>query len=76
VEDADRLARWLFRRPLNVRPGDAPEQNVALAEPVPVYITYLTAAPEGSRIAFHSDAYGRDRQLLARLGSASFAHAR
>jgi murein L,D-transpeptidase YcbB/YkuD len=28
---------------------------------VPVFITYLTAAPEGDRIAFRDDAYGRDR---------------
>lgn len=76
VEDADRLARWLFRRPVPVRSGDSPEQNVALAEPVPVYITYLTAAPEGTRIAFHPDVYGRDRPLLARLGGGSFANAR
>jgi murein L,D-transpeptidase YcbB/YkuD len=27
---------------------------------VPVYITYLTAAPEGKTIAFRSDVYGRD----------------
>jgi len=76
VEDADRLARWLFRRPVQVPSGGAIEQNVSLPEPVPVYITYLTAAPEGTRIAFREDAYGRDRQLLARLGGGSFANAR
>lgn len=72
VEDADALARWLFgARP---RPAsDAPEQNVDLPEPVPVYITYLTARPDNGGITFQNDIYGRDRQLLARVGGASMA---
>ena len=75
VEDADTLARWLFgSRP---RPqSDAPEQNVDLPEPVPVYITYLTARPENGRIAFQDDIYGRDRQILARVGGTSMASRR
>ena len=64
VEDAPRLARWLFGRPLAAR-GRTPEQNVPLPEPVPVYITYLTAAPEGDRIAFRTDAYNRDIARMA-----------
>jgi murein L,D-transpeptidase YcbB/YkuD len=59
VEDAARLARWLFGRPLTVKPGGT-ETRVDMPEPVPVYITYLTAAPEGKTIAFRSDVYGRD----------------
>jgi len=59
VEDAARLGRWLFGR--NLRAANrSPEQYVALPEPVPVYITYLTAAPEGQRIVFRRDVYGRD----------------
>jgi len=75
VEDADTLARWLFgARP---RPeSDAPEQSVDLPEPVPVYITYLTARPENGRITFQNDIYGRDRQLLARVGGATSASRR
>jgi murein L,D-transpeptidase YcbB/YkuD len=66
VEDAPRLARWLFRR--TVRPsGSAPEQQVMLPEPVPVYITYLTAAPEGGRIAIRPDVYNRDGDAFAQL---------
>ena len=65
VEDAPRLARWLFGRPLAAS-GRRPEQQVPLPEPVPVYITYLTAAPEGDRIAFRPDAYGRDEPRSAR----------
>ena len=68
LEDAPRLARWLYGRSL--RPdGSAPEQRVDLAEPVPVFITYLTAVPENGRIAYLPDVYGRDRQALARVGS-------
>jgi murein L,D-transpeptidase YcbB/YkuD len=68
VEDAGRLARWLFGKPLVVKPGGT-EKRVDLPEPVPVYITYFTAAPEGKTIAFRSDVYGRD-QASARNGRA------
>ena len=66
LEDAPRLARWLFGKPLAPK-SKAPEQRVNLPEPVPVYITYLTAAPEGQTIAFRPDAYGRDQVQTARL---------
>lgn len=59
VEDAPRLARWLFGKPLTA-PSKAPEQNVYLPQGVPVYLTYLTAAPDKSGIAFRADSYGRD----------------
>ena len=60
LEDAPRLARWLFGKPL-VASSNAPEQRVDLPEPVPVYITYLTAAPAANGLAFRNDVYGRDR---------------
>jgi murein L,D-transpeptidase YcbB/YkuD len=53
------LAKWLYGKPLTIKPGGS-EQRVDLPQPVPVYITYLTAAPEGKTIAFRSDVYGRD----------------
>ncbi|WP_380878786.1 murein L,D-transpeptidase [Sphingomonas sp. DBB INV C78] len=59
LEDAQRLGAWLFGKPLEPE-SDAPEQNVSLPEPMPVYITYLTAAPAEKGIAFSADAYGRD----------------
>ena len=69
LEDAPRLARWLYGR--NLQPsGAAPEQAVALNDSVPVYITYLTAIPEGGKIAHYPDVYGRDRQSFAGLGAA------
>jgi murein L,D-transpeptidase YcbB/YkuD len=75
VEDADRLARWLFGS-MPSADSNAPEQNVPLPEPVPVYITYLTALPEGGRIVFQNDVYGRDRQLTASVGGTSLASRR
>jgi murein L,D-transpeptidase YcbB/YkuD len=67
LEDARRLARWLFGEMPRAHSEDA-EQRVDLAAPVPVYITYLTAGitPEG-RLAFAPDTYGRDSRLLARF---------
>lgn len=68
LEDAPRLARALFGRTLAPRTGK-PEERVDLPEAVPVYITYLTAAPAGDTITFAADGYGRDRVQLAQTGS-------
>jgi murein L,D-transpeptidase YcbB/YkuD len=66
VSDAPRLARWLFRGDPPRPKGTAPEQDVDLPEPVPVYITYLTALPDPARgIALRPDPYRRDAPLLA-----------
>ena len=51
--------------------SDAPEQNVALPRPVPVYLTYLTAqASDDGRVQYFDDAYDRDgldpRQMASR----------
>ena len=72
VEDAQRLAAWLFGKPLAPQ-SERPEQRVDLPEPVPVIITYLTAVPEGGRIAYRPDRYNRDAIQMARLGSRSLA---
>lgn len=60
LEDAARFARWLFRG-APPRPNGAAEQQVALPEPVPVYITYFTALPTRDGVRFQPDVYGRDR---------------
>lgn len=59
LEDAGRLGRWLFGKPLKAASAK-PEQRVALAEPVPIYITYFTAFPVGGRVAMRADVYRRD----------------
>jgi murein L,D-transpeptidase YcbB/YkuD len=68
LEDAPRLGRWLFGKPLVVKAGGT-EKRVDLPAPVPVYITYFTAAPEGATIAYRSDPYGRDTQPGSRQRS-------
>jgi murein L,D-transpeptidase YcbB/YkuD len=68
VEDAARLSRWLFDGRQIAPQGNAPEQRVDLPEPVPVYMTYLTAVPRiGGGVVFRKDHYKRDAALLARL---------
>ncbi len=71
LEDAPRLAKWLYGRPLVVTKGMKPEQHVDLERPVPVYLAYLTAVSSGNQAVFYDDIYGRDRARLASLrGSA------
>jgi hypothetical protein len=61
LEDAPRLARFLFRGPAPRPAGAAPEQQVDLPEPVPVFITYLTALPDPARgVALQKDVYARE----------------
>jgi murein L,D-transpeptidase YcbB/YkuD len=69
LEDAWRLSRWLFGKELSWE-GAGTEEPVPLSPPVPVYITYLTAMPTGSSIAFFDDVYGRDKARLAERQSA------
>ena len=67
LEDAWRLSRWLFNgRELSWQ-GAGTEEKVPLETPVPVYITYLTTVPDGSRIAFLDDVYKRDATRIAEL---------
>jgi murein L,D-transpeptidase YcbB/YkuD len=73
LADAPRLARFLFRGSPPAPAGRGPEQKVDLPEPVPVYITYLTAMPDGGSIAYYDDAYGRDKAMLAGSDATSSA---
>jgi len=66
LEDAWRLSEWLFHRELTWE-GAGTEEPVPLSPPVPVFITYLTAMPSGSTIAYFDDVYGRDKAKLASL---------
>jgi murein L,D-transpeptidase YcbB/YkuD len=69
LEDAWRLSRWLFHRELTWE-GHGTEEPVPLDQPVPVYITYMTAVPDGQAIAYYDDAYGRDKAKLAGVDGA------
>jgi murein L,D-transpeptidase YcbB/YkuD len=59
LEDAPRLARWLFEGRVPRATGAA-EQRVDLPAPVPVYLAYFTALPSRGGVAFHADVYNRD----------------
>jgi len=61
LEDAPRLGRWLLGKPLG-KVAKQPEQDVALAQPVPIYLTYFTATPTEHGLGFLDDVYGRDKQ--------------
>jgi L,D-transpeptidase YcbB len=75
LEDAPRLGRWLYGRTLDPKEASA-ETKIPLDDKVPVFITYLTAVPEGSQLAFFDDIYGRDRARLAEGGPVGSATAR
>jgi len=65
LEDAPRLGKWFFGKSL-VADAGTPEQQRPLPEPVPVYLTYLTAVPTDRGVAFLKDVYGRDAGQLRR----------
>jgi murein L,D-transpeptidase YcbB/YkuD len=65
LEDAARFARWLFNGKAPSPKGARAEQKVNLPQPVPLYITYLTAVPSGTSIVYVDDFYGRDRTRIA-----------
>lgn len=67
LEDAARLAKWLYRGTPPSTRSTLPEQRVDLPAPVPVYLTYLTAIPTDGGISFLPDVYNRDRAALAKL---------
>jgi murein L,D-transpeptidase YcbB/YkuD len=59
LEDAGRLGRWRLGREPSPTSSD-PEQQVLLPNPVPVYVTYLTARADDGQLTLLSDVYGRD----------------
>ncbi|HUG45783.1 MAG TPA: L,D-transpeptidase family protein [Sphingomicrobium sp.] len=65
LQDAGRFQKWLFGK-LPEAKGE-PDERVDVPDPVPVYITYFTAAPSRDGIAFRPDRYDRDEKLLARV---------
>jgi hypothetical protein len=69
LEDAARLARWVFGAMPNVS-DERWEEQVPLQQPIPVYVTYLTvgATPDGP--VFRADPYNRDKAVLERFAEA------
>lgn len=64
VEDARRLAAWLFRRPV-LGSDTAPDKRIDLPRPVPVFITYLTASAPAGQVRFRPDVEQRQSKPLA-----------
>ena len=69
LEDADRLGKWLFGHTLTTTSTD-PDVEFPLKQPVPVYVVYMTAVPDGSSITYLDDVYGWDQQRLAQIDPA------
>ena len=65
LQDAPRLADWLFGAMPKGRDPDV-EERVELAEPVPVFVTYITVEATADGVMFRADPYGRDSAVLAR----------
>ncbi len=72
LEDAPRLARWLYGEPLDPS-GASSEERVELAQPVPVYLIYQTAVPSDEEVVFYDDIYGKDRTVIATAGKGRVA---
>ncbi|HEY8592955.1 MAG TPA: L,D-transpeptidase family protein [Sphingomicrobium sp.] len=70
LEHPERLATWLLGRD-PVPSGDGPEENVLIAKGVPIYISYLTARPDGNRVAFATDIYKLDTTEPLASGTSS-----
>ncbi|QIK79386.1 L,D-transpeptidase family protein [Sphingomonas piscis] len=59
LEAAPRLARWLLGQDA-VAPSKDPEIRTKLPAGIPVYLSYLTAKPTSTGIAYLDDIYGWD----------------
>ncbi|HEX5257371.1 MAG TPA: L,D-transpeptidase family protein [Sphingomicrobium sp.] len=60
LEHPEALAKWLLGHD-PVAPSDDSEQNVRIGDQgVPIYVSYLTARPDGQTIAFADDVYKLD----------------
>jgi L,D-transpeptidase YcbB len=76
VEHPERLAAWLLGQD-PVAPADDSELNVQIDKGVPIYISYLTARPDGETIAFADDVYKLDgNSEAAKKGTAVSASAK
>lgn len=68
LEDAERLGRWLMGADPHAT-SSAPEQNLRLPSPVPIYVTYLTAQVKNGQLTLLDDVYGRDAQRLSQIAA-------
>ena len=69
LEDAERLSSWLMKGQDPIGSTSAPEANVKLPTPVPIYVTYLTAQARDGQLSFVDDNYGLDARRLSQIAS-------
>ena len=66
LEDYRRFAGWVFGR--MPQESSQPEQYIALPRPVPIYLTYLTVAPDARNgVIFRPDPYGFDALAMPQM---------
>ncbi len=65
LQDYRRFATWVFGR-MPPATGQR-EQILELAKPVPVYMTYLTVAPDAGGVRFRADPYGFDALAMPQM---------
>ena len=71
LERPEALAKWLLGHE-PTPPGDDSEQNVRIGDKgVPIYISYLTARPDGEAIAFADDLYRLDGESTTTAAGAA-----
>jgi len=68
LEDAHKLARWLFGSDVPVASGAVPDESVRLPTPMKIYVTYLTAEPTGRGVQYSKDVYAMDPPALSAGG--------
>lgn len=76
LEDYKRVAKFLFDGIIPKGANPKVEEHVDLPQPVPVYMTYLTAQPTANGVQFMPDHYGRDEHLMERFGTQLMAAVR
>ena len=76
LEDYKRVAKFLFDGIVPQGKNPKVEEHANLPDPIPVYMTYLTAQPTPDGVQFMPDHYGRDAHLMERFGTQLMAAVR
>jgi murein L,D-transpeptidase YcbB/YkuD len=74
VQKAVDLARYLIKNDYVVSPEDLDQymmmqhrMEIALIEPIPVYLQYFTCEMSKGKVIFYDDIYGKDAALVDAL---------
>ena len=68
LEDAHRFGQWLLGREPTTDLTE-PEQHLLLPQPVPIYLTYLTAHADDGQLGFVDDIYGQSEQTAGEVAA-------